>query len=371
MSRNESSNNYIEKWDRFGSNIERYIRQHEEELSARSYDVILGFSRGGAILAHTFSCLLKEILISEYSNPYKASVRPIPKGITVKGNDPCFIMDRPSAPQEESDILCDLENDLTNFSQEYNNGKSINILIMDDNLTGATRLKFLKDKLREMKCVANHETLAYVRHNRFKKIKTIIEFPDGADYFVMPWHIDHGKRNLDVPNDDNDLEYLKLFIKSDDGWDKLVLDISSFKSETRNQCIIQKNLIINGAGTSGFYVDFIKKDGSNFIELDHTLFMLYPPKKCLKPLNNNFEYDNGFHELCSFNLGEPTKPSSMGVCVACSCLNCNKSLIQNLLLANEKVLLVEAKSNRISNIQQEIVRWFKQTMPNIIIEEHD
>ena len=101
-------NKQIETWEDFGLNLRSYIEANEKQLTRDSYDVILGFSRGGTILAFAFGCMLKDYL-HEYSDPPKASVRPIPRGLTCKRDSPCFVMDHPASNNEIRDIKNYLE----------------------------------------------------------------------------------------------------------------------------------------------------------------------------------------------------------------------------------------------------------------------
>jgi hypoxanthine phosphoribosyltransferase len=200
-----------ETWKKFGKHLEKYIESHKMELDEESYDVILGFSRGGTILAYAFACLLKDSKSAKYSNLTKASVRSIPGGMTYKKSDPCFVMDLPASRQERDDIIKYLKRDLENFSIKHNDGKPINVLIMDDNLTGATRVKFLQNILNKMvPLVQKHNTLAYIRHKAFleDEIPTIRSFPRGKDIFVMPWHKPHEKKYLKLKHNDIDLTKL-------------------------------------------------------------------------------------------------------------------------------------------------------------------
>jgi len=187
-----NKNKHVEDWEPFGKQLKDFISNNRENLESESYDVILGFSRGGVILALSFACLLKDGNSKVYSKLSKASVRPIPRGFVIKTNDPCFIMNQAASKAEIDDITKNLKQDLEDFAKDCNNGKPINVLIMDDNLTGATRVKFLEDFVDDMKPfpVANRKTLAYVRHKAFLKeeIPTILGFPEDAEIFVMPWH---------------------------------------------------------------------------------------------------------------------------------------------------------------------------------------
>ena len=265
---------FYEEWRDFGENLKSYIESNKEELVKDSYDIILGFSRGGTILAYSFSCLLKD-MIGEYSDIHKACVRPIPKGFTCKKNNPCFVMDHPTSLHEREDITKFLIIDLKKFSKERKN--PISVLIMDDNLTGATRVRFLEDELSKMSssCVKSFKKLAYVRHNSFLPISTIREFPEDYKVFVMPWHIPHSKKELDVQIEEINGYKMSIFFKVDN-----LFNLRHFKEEMQKFYPIKEILIVNGA--SNFCVKTKKIHDDNFVELIPHINMFYPPKQCLK-----------------------------------------------------------------------------------------
>ncbi len=350
---------FYEKWIDFGKNLESYIESNKEELVKDSYDVILGFSRGGTILAYSFACLLKDTIL-EYSNIDKACVRPIPKGFTCKKNNPCFVMDHPTSLHEMTDIRQILMNDLKELSESRDN--PLNVLIMDDNLTGATRVHFLEDELMKMSssCVKSFKTLAYVHHNSFLPISTIREFPVGYKVFVMPWHIPHSKKELDVQSEEINGYKMSIFFKVDN-----LFNLGHFKDEMEKFYPIKKNLIVNGA--SNFCVKITKMHDGNFVELITTNNMFYPPKQCLKSEKSENSYEefdlSEFLPICSLGVSK-----TMNVCLTCSHLNCNKSLFKEVLnIVKSQTISFEIKNNQ--NLKSAINDWFTSSMPEIKLME--
>lgn len=352
------SDKHHEKWDDFGSNLKSYIKSNKEELIKDSYDVILGFSRGGSILAYTFACMLKDNL-DEYSDPHKASVRPIPKGFACKRDNPCFIMDHPASHHEKKDIITELEKDLKEFARTHKINRPLNVLVMDDNLTGATRVTFLEDELHKMKgCVGLIKTLAYVRHPAFLPMKTITKFPEGKDFFIMPWHKPHPKKDLDLPNEEIDLVKIRFYIKVNE-----TFNLTDFIVNLNNYYGSRGNSLINGASIFFLRENKIKND--SFVELNFFPNKFYPPKQCL---NNSkvFGSEPSFLSLCSLCTLDTCR--TMGVCLVCSILNCNKQLLEKALIAtNSQTISIELEFNGTNNTNMNLAikKWLSKSLSGI------
>lgn len=354
-SSNINSDNCPETWKNFGNNLRDYIKTHREELKTDSFDVILGFSRGGTILGYAFACLIKDI-IPEYSNLSKASVRSIPKGITCKREDPCFVMDHPASNSEAKDITITLQKDLEEFAKRKNNSEPISVLIIDDNLTGATRVNFLEETLCKMSCVKLCKKLAYVRHPAFLSIPTIRTYPEGKNYFTMPWHEPHEKKDLNLQSNEPDLIKLKFHVKVSNEF-----NLQRLLNGLNNDYGIKRNIVINGASTFLLNKQVINKD--NILELNFMPNYFYPPKDCLNSKDSNGEAF-GKQSLCSLGANK-----TMGVCLACSCLNCNLRLIKRILNL-EKIqtisLITEFKKKEINkDLSLAIREWFKISIPTV------
>lgn len=349
---NLNSDNHHESWEDFGKNLKAYIRNRREELVKDSFDLILGFSRGGTILGYTFACLIKDI-ISEYSNLSKASVRSIPKGINCKRENPCFVMDHPASNSEAKDITNVLQSDLEEFAKRKNNSEPISVLIIDDNLTGATRMNFLEETLCKMSCVKLCKKLAYVRHPAFLSMPTITTYPEGTNYFTMPWHEPHEKRDLNIQSIEPNLTKLKFLIKVSNEF-----NLQKLLNGLNNDYCIKGNMVINGASIFLLNKQIINKD--NVLELNFMTNYFYPPKDCLNSKGGAF----GKQSLCSLGASK-----TIGVCLACSCLNCNLRLIKKILNL-EKVqsisVITEFRKKEINkDLKLAIKEWFKISIPTV------
>jgi hypoxanthine phosphoribosyltransferase len=74
---------YPETWESFGSNMDKFIDRKRNELANDNYDLILGFTRGGYIVALVLSTLLRDKIKEVYDmkkNPIKRLSDPFPPG---------------------------------------------------------------------------------------------------------------------------------------------------------------------------------------------------------------------------------------------------------------------------------------------------
>lgn len=362
---------YEETWAVFGETVENYIDKNESELRKSSYDIIIGFSRGGLILAGIISCLLKDKFDEYKLIPHKASVRPIPQGLFVKRDDPCFVMNLPASVSEIRDINENLENDLEEFAMVYNNKEPISILVVDDNLTGATRVTNLGNILKESGWVRAYKLLAYNRHPEFTKsdIQTIRDFPEDAEFFVMPWHTKHHKADLNVQKNDTDATKLKFCI-SVSGEFVLAELYEVLKNENYNVRRLKSDAIIFSVKNGSSQFDIFKKNTDDYIELSYTSSMFYPPKQCLNENGNNGE--KAFKKsLCTLGA-TPTKIS----CLLCSYLNCNIPLIKKILTFEKdpKHMYVEEiapKEEINTTLKPAAEEWFESLMPIKIVQNRE
>jgi len=362
---------FPESWEDFGRILDNYIHSNITTLDQKSYDVILGFSRGGTILANAFACLLKDNGSKIYSDPLKASVRPIPRGLTLKAKDSCFIMNQAATYQEVSDIIENLERDLVDYKENIirgiNKGVPINVLIMDDNLTGATRVSFLEDILEDMKSrgiVANHDTLAYVRHRNFleSEIPTIRAFPKDPkiEMFSMPWHKpSHEKKDLHFQDENIDLIKFKFKIDTNKTLDEFKKSIASIKHFR----IRREKFLVNGS--SEFLLEY---DPRGVIGLNFLTNKYYPPKRCLesgKLQMADVDADPLYLPICSFYRGKLT----IGCCLMCSVLNCNEELFrESIESANSEAIFIELIFGHINDeLQDAIKAWMLKRFPDIMV----
>lgn len=365
---------YEESWASFGETLEHYFAEHEEEYIKASYDVIIGFSRGGTILAGIISCILKDKFEEYKSKPHKASVRPIPQGLYVKREDPCFVMNLPASVHEIQDIDIHLANDLEQFAKLNNNSEPISVLAVDDNLTGATRITNLGNKLKENGWVRSYKLLAYNRHPDFTKsdIQTIREFPEGADYFIMPWHIEHPKKDLVVQNNDTDATKLKFNINISD---EFILDdlYEVLKKEGYNVRRSKSDAMIFSIKNGATQFNIEKNDADDFIGLSYTSVMFYPPKQCLKQIGNGNNCHRAFDKKSLCASGATVTRAS---CLLCSNLNCNIPLIKRILTfdKNPKNVYVEeiVPNGEINKtLKPAAEEWFASLMPMNIVQNKD
>lgn len=362
-----------ETWADFGDIIEKYIDDHEIEFRKSSYDVIIGFSRGGIILASIISCILKDKFEEYRSYPHKASVRPIPQGLYVKRENPCFVMNLPASISEIEDIDLYLANDLEQFAKLHNNSEPISVLAVDDNLTGATRVTNLGNKLKENGWVRSHKLLAYNRHPEFTKsdIQTIREFPNGADCFIMPWHTCHPKKDLGVGINDTDTTKLKFNINVSS---EFVLDelYEALKKEGYNTRRRKSDSIIFSIKNGASQFNIKKSSADNFIELSYTSVMFYPPKQCLKQIGNG----NNCHTAFDKSLCACGATVSKVTCLLCAYLNCNIPIIKRVLTFenNPKNIYIE-ETGRHGKINKKLKpaaeEWFTNLIPTNIVQSKD
>ncbi|MFZ3167650.1 MAG: hypothetical protein WA130_08545 [Candidatus Methanoperedens sp.] len=355
---------YEESWDSFGSNVKKHILGKLEEFEKNDFDLIIGFTRGGAILALTISCILKDN-IKTYDTPLKASVRTIPKGIVCKRYDPCFIMNQPTSDHEKKDITKYLKDDLENFYKIKPNKELLNLLVVDDNLSGATRMKYLVRFLKTLLFVKSIKMLAYVRHPEFidPPIPTIREFPSNKTYFSMPWHKTHEKRDL-VFDVDEDTTKVRIHLKfsKDIDFDKLFQDLS-------DDYYIKKTYLFKGAkiyrienGASELRIE----KRNEFLYLDYILHMFYPPKECLKVLGESNNNCKAFGDKSICALG--TKKTK-ATCSVCSILNCNSSFIIKIINFDNNQPIVSFNNVDSRNTNETLIpaikNWFEISIPNL------
>ena len=365
---------FKETWESFGKTLEEYINKKENEFRSDSFDVIIGFSRGGTILASIISCLLKD-KFEEYFVAHKASFRPIPKGLSCKRDDPCFVMNLAGSTHEIQDINENLENELKKFAIRYNNDEPISVLVVDDNLTGATRITYIGDKLKEMGIVKYYKLLAYNHHPDFKgsKIEIIREFPLNADVFAMPWHTKHTKRDLVLKKDDNDKTKLNFYIKFSNElkWEELY---EHFKTYDGYKVIKNPEANIFSIKNGASQFNLTKGIKEKIIVLSYTRVMFYPPKKCIKPIDNSNNNNKDLDTKSSLCLLGATKTKN--VCLICSYLNCNTPLIKKILTfeKTQPELFIEElplKGNVNKSLKPATENWFKNLMPMKIMQSKD
>lgn len=318
---------YKETWENFGRNIETFLEKHGQEL--KGIDLIAGFTRGGMLLATTLSTLLRDTFgdVARKNSGF-ASLRPIPSGITSKTySHPCFVMDSPISPDEVADYR-QFTRDIRCFKEKFcKNKKILSVLLVDDNLTGATRLFAYKKALEKLRFV-EVKTLAYTRLESFEYPTLdymVREFPSHDTYFIMPYHKDHGTFELPALR----VRPIYLVLKKPSNFESLQRELRKVEGRfdvTRHR---KGRCIVVGRGASVIHIS--KQE--NRIVLNFLYEKYYPPKRCLR-LVNQITNLNTFEEVSShlWSLcGLGAQKADM-VCFYCSSLNCNFEILKTVLL---------------------------------------
>ena len=374
---------YPEKWDTLGKAIhDHIIEDRKEDYLRDSFDLILGFTKGGHIIALVISSLLRDNLKEVYDTkkaPHKASVRPIPPGITAKRyRHPCFVMQDAASEEDMYDLRNDLIRDLDMFKKSIDSksDKKLNILLVDDNITGSTRLTTFAKELNEIDCLMV-KTLTYVRHNEFKvpELDYIIrDYPSDYDYFVMPWHTENEPTDITI---DKPPQKIKFKLKRDKTFDisKLEVIIQELSPPYEKQDSVSDETYI------------VLKRGETFIEIkmsdeavEFTAFYdkIYPPKVCLIDKKPGFQNN---HNIKYFTLCSDIEELILHThsCFLCAFLNCNRKFICSLFKANSvsKVTISpsykwknpEKYQDRIELIINSASYWFINFFPELTIEK--
>jgi len=213
-----------------------------------------------------------------------------------------------------------LKKDLFGFCQEHEL-KKINVLLVDDNLTGSSRMDWMIEQISRLDFITL-KTLAYTRHPSFitPSLSYIIrDYPKGTSFFVMPYHKVNNKvtlKNVDV----SEMVTFSLRYK-----DKINLEI------LKNDIECLRDFTKAGLVDRGEYKHITIKRGEsamNFaIGVNEIIFMYlpqkwYPPKKCLKGEHPIFK--TSLCKYCGVTL-------DANYCTLCSYLHCNFDIIQLLV----------------------------------------
>jgi hypothetical protein len=364
LSKETSVTPHNETWEDFGKNIESFLNKHEDEF--QKVDLIVGFTRGGFILATVVSTLLRDIFEeTARKKPVFASLRPIPAGITYKTySHPCFAMDSPMSPEEEADYR-QLIRDIRQFKEKFHKTEKIlNVIIVDDNLTGATRLFAYKNALEEKLPFAKVKTLAYTRLGVFEYPKLdyqIREYPPDTAYFIMPYHKDHGTFELPVLR----MRPICLVLKDTSNFQSLYMDLRKLKGKFGVVKRQKGKSIMLQRGAS---VINLAKEG-NQVVLNFFYDKYYPPKRCLRR-KDEFKNLGTFEEFSLWSLCGLGAQKADTICFYCSSLNCNYDILKTVLLrlngqANFEVHQIpeSAKDSILSIAVRNWLNRFKESLP--------
>lgn len=368
---------YPETWESFGSNMDKFIDRKRNELANDNYDLILGFTRGGYIVALVLSTLLRDKIKEVYDieeKPYKASVRSIPPGIATKRyRHPCFVMQDAASKEDMDDLHSDaLEFDLRRFKRSieeeyFTKIDKLNVLLVDDNLTGSTRLLTFSDEMDGWNFI-NVKTLCYVRHKVFKKPELdyyVSSFPEGFDFFVMPWHKEEKPKDMFV-----DTRNQKFAFKINKN---INFNMERFQKRLRKlnppyellHEDTSENIFAFGRGETIIMVKIEEED----ILFNHLYNKIYPPKKCLIQKEPGFQKTTGLGGALSICENNRELILHTNACFLCAFLNCNHDFVRSLILENEPVkeltispLYILAPPNEVKLIEL-AGNWFKENYP--------
>ena len=337
-----------ETWLQFEKHIDIFFDVCGPAFCDDDFDVIIGFSRGGTILSNILSCLTKDKFECYRKNQHKLSVRNIPNGIYVKSKDPCFLINKTATSNELEDIHKHLKNDLIRFHSKYcNHDEKLNVLLVDDNLTGSTRLFEAKSFLESFK-LCNVKTLAYTRVKNIKRPKLdyqIFKYPNDILFFTMPWHDIHVMPSHPIFNNDFEdigIEITFEFTKQKEIEFEMIIDeienlfqnCKIVKHAEENELDITDCVTIRRGNID---LSLYNNEMSNRLEMRFIISKNYPPKYCLESeafdingkiildLNREVVFEGG---LCKNISSEITWKN---LCIYCATLNCNKDLFNCLV----------------------------------------
>jgi hypoxanthine phosphoribosyltransferase len=322
-----------ESWPHFGWNIENFLLLNKEKLIDNDFDLFIGFSRGGVILSNILSCIIKDKFEHYKKDILKLSLRSIPNGIYSKSDEICFLINKTATEAELDDIHEYLKKDLEKFYSEHFKEKKqqkLNILVIDDNLTGSTRIFAAKHFLEQLNFVGIVKTLAYTRVKDFKVPKLdyqIRDYPENALFFIMPWHYVHIEHQHPIlQNKDTATTLFFKFLAQDNiKFGEIVEEIEQTipynqVNKHDDEDFEIKDCVNFRIGTSDLALYYNSLE--NIIEIHYYVIKIYPPKACL---TNNSMFET---PLCKDSSKEKI---TNDLCTLCTILNCNKQFFKILL----------------------------------------
>jgi len=336
-----------ETWENFGNQLNNFLNEYGDKL--RNFNILIGFTRGGMILATALCTLLRD-KYGTTEGELSYALRSIPGGFTLKSyREPCFAMSTPMEKEEEEDaevLITEIENIHNRFHR-----KKLNILLIDDNLTGATRLFAYKRFLKERLPYANVRTLGYKRLECFKHPSLdflIAGYVPADKYFVMPWHKVHEPLNL--PSSRTSPIY--LILRTSMGLEEMLTELRKvigkfglIKNKHDRYILIQR-------GASIIYI--AKK--SYGVTLRFPFAKYYPPKRCLE--SKLIRGVNTFREYSLCSLGAKKADS---ICFYCSSLNCNVDILRAISNRNSTAKFeVKQEGSREDILLLAVKRWLEK-----------
>ncbi len=322
---------YVEKWERYGDNIKNYVEINREFLKSINPHVIAGFTTGGAILAHVFGSYLKDILGEELCSCHEIATTSIPIGLSKKTySESCFGI-RFMGDSQDIDGFRSFYEELKQY-MERNNIEKLRLILFDDNITGSGRIKYYYDKLIKL-FDGNIEIypFCYVRHLSFSDkdpfvfpIITTNLFEVEGNYFTMPHH-NKQKPHRNILYDNKIDKHFSVLIR---------IKGSSDETKIKNYIVacLKKNKYKFKELSEGRWGYIVYNDNMYFviqridvgISIQYRYLVFYPPKKCLNG-KKSFDY-----ALCEQTRGNQ---KILSQCMACSFMNCNSSILRELVNA--------------------------------------
>ena len=364
---------YSEDWSDFGESIKEFVKNEGKELFAEfKPHIIMGFSTGGAIVAHTLASYARDIYGINLCPEGCFSTLNVPPGISNKKYDsPCFGITEEGDPQDIENIETAL-----NLIDKYMEDKlieKIHLLIVDDNITGSRRLLYYENYLKkQLKERVDIRLLAYVKNPNFRskvEIKEIKKFPEKIDYFIMPWHSEseHPDSNFEI--DTNTHLNIVLHIKEEISDDSIIQDLKYLLKVNGftniNEIALENIGDINpryswaiNAEKSNTVISIGRTPQGKVLIITYLYSLTYVPKACLK---GKRAFDYAFCELA--------RERPKDICYHCIFFNCNRKLINDIsklpfVLTAETVMHVE-DDGRFSTCSEESKR-----VVNLFLRKH-
>ena len=310
-----------ESWVDFGRQLDSFFSRSGEILKSRQYNVVMGFTRGGAILANILSSELSDRFPDIYRGPAYGAIRTIPNGIHKKGYDRADFVMGASCAEEDLQDLGSLMSELRDFRTSYSLDV-VRALLVDDNLTGSTRMRLFMERLTQLGFI-DLDLLAYTRNPVFLLPKIDFYIRDEPiatnQYLVMPWHEVHPPRGMSTLTGSIGF-IIKLSNPLGTTAEQLRDELLQLlpRSKQPNRLEVRRNTLFFKRGET--YLEMRVESDTTLIKV--VAYMFYPPKDCLGG-------EIGFDDISICRLGSPML--SAEACRLCSALNCLRDVFDILL----------------------------------------
>lgn len=283
--------------------------------------MILGFTRGGFILAGILSAQLSDEFADKYSSPTKAAMRSIPNGIHKKTYDRATFVMGKACDDLDSDDLEQLREELREF-REKNRLDRLSVLMVDDNLTGSTRMRYFVVNLNDLDFL-DIDLLAYSRGVDFTipPLDYIIRSEPIAPekYLIMPWHKENPATQIPTRYSHASfrLNYTIHPGVTIEDLERLIIDNLPL-DDRPSEISVRKDTLTFKRGETIVHIRLNKEK----ISLKFQGHLFYPPKDCLNKNPPAF----GERSLCKLGGLE----LSGQICRYCSALFCSRDILHVL-----------------------------------------